>query len=700
MKNKIIESLHRKVSPSLKRWFYWLPLWTVMVILSTGGCRQGSVPESDYACRIVSDLSNVQTYAGWRIEIPLTITNTGREAWLSDGQQTYALSYHILDGERNSLQYENRRFPLPLKIEPGKKIDVPAVIHAPLKEGRYFLEFDVVNEGVRWLKDSGGTPFQICLEVEDNRWSDIPTEFSSDPPSVTYFQTDLPEFNTLYTLVRLTLEKNEVAFRGKTGNISGFSAGTEYPQIWLRDANTIIPGSVYFYGSDFLSSWLEEHLAFQKKDGSLYDWIDSQGKSDKNTTETDQETSAVQAAYQIFQQLGAEWLEKEIGKQSIISRLEAALTYVYEQKRNPELGLLIGAHTADWGDVDIVDSDQRAVYTDENTHWTADIYDQSMFYLACIQIGEMMKALHQGDRADFWRDAARQIKVRTQETLWMEEMGYFRVHIHLDDLIHDFEEDDIFALGGNLLALESGLADGDQIGRIIQTALDRQKQFDVSTLGAALSPPYPPNTFKHPLMDALYEYQNGAQWDWFGVRFITALFRNGCSEIAREKLQEIANKNISNGGFFEWDNREGIGMGSDYFCGSAGQTAQALIEGYFGVGMEGNRLLLSPKLGQDSGYIHAFIPSLNGFAVYKYEFIPEETRVRMTYRSSVTSPGKIKILLPWEVMGKNEGEIKEGLMVERDGKRVDYTIEWEGERTLIIFSTDWDRHTIELSAKR
>jgi hypothetical protein len=139
-------------------------------------------------------------------------------------------------------------------------------------------------------------------------------------------------------------------------------------------------------------------------------------------------------------------------------------------------------------------------------------------------------------------------------------------------------------------------------------------------INQAALPPYPKNFFKHPLLDDPYKYQNGAQRDWFGGRMIYAMFENGFSEIAKEKLSEIVQKNLKNRGFFEWDNREGVGMGSDFYAGSAGSMGKALIEGYFGIKTERNALSIEPKLGKDSGEVHVYQPANNIFVDYEYTF--------------------------------------------------------------------------------
>jgi hypothetical protein len=70
-----------------------------------------------------------------------------------------------------------------------------------------------------------------------------------------------------------TLDANRKEFAGLVGSVRGFGAGEVYPQVWLRDSSTIIPTSRFYYSLDYLSSWLEEHLAHQMDDGQLYDWI-------------------------------------------------------------------------------------------------------------------------------------------------------------------------------------------------------------------------------------------------------------------------------------------------------------------------------------------------------------------------------------------------------------------------------------------
>jgi hypothetical protein len=561
-------------------------------------------------------------------------------------------------------------------------------VKAPLKRGSYQLEFDLLREGLAWFKD-GGSPTLIMPFLVEERVSSGETTVESSSP----------EFGELLKLIRITLETDAVEFQGKTGLIRGFSAGDGYPQVWLRDAATTIPASRFFYPVEYLESWIMEHLAFQKPDGGLEDWIDARGRSDKNTVETDQESSAVQAAYQVFLLKGKGWLGHIIGDEAVVDRLERAVAFLFQTRFNPERGLITGAHTADWGDVDPEDSDQKAIYVDEKTHWTADIYDQSMVYEACRELAAMLAALGLEEKADGWTRKAASLREAADRHLWQEDRGFYRVHIHLDPFPHEFDEDGMFAMGGNAQAILSGLADGRKADRIIRTAIERQTEFGVSTISGSLLPPYPAGFFKHPAVDEPYEYQNGGQWDWFGGRLLAAMFENGWSAQAKDKLIEIIRKNLRNGGFFEWDTREGAGRGSDNYAGSAGSLARALFEGYFGFRLSEKGLTLEPKLGEDSGRVEIRIPTSGLILSYDYRPVADEKKIVLSIESNHQNPSEVKVLVPWKLFGLSRTETdRTKIRVLDNGKPV--TIRWEsrGHDDFIVIDTEFKKHTIEIGS--
>ena len=215
-------------------------------------------------------------------------------------------------------------------------------------------------------------------------------------PAPSYTSGD-PALDALQVRFRATLDANRRGFAGRTGEVRGFSAGAMYPQIWLRDSATLFPITRYLYPREYLESWVEEHLAHQRADGGLWDWI-APGRreqfvanaprvvqvfaegavilsADKNTTATDQESSAVDAAFSVFRLTGdRDWLRKPIVGTALIDRLDAALRSVLASRFDDGVGLVTSALTADWGDVSPAYPDQRAIYSDDVTPVVAGVY--------------------------------------------------------------------------------------------------------------------------------------------------------------------------------------------------------------------------------------------------------------------------------------------------------------------------------------
>lgn len=664
-----------------------------IALLVGGGCSSKEKSESGIngglSASIRSETARLRVLEGRSAEILLRLRNTGKGEWVPKGRHPFYVSYHLLDQKGEAHRFENPRTALPHPVPPGKEVVLPLRVKAPLKKGNYLVEVDLVREGLAWFKDAGSRTLVIPLVVEERH-----------RPADTYIASSIPEFNVLQKLIRTTLEEDEVGFDGKTGRVDGFTAGAGYPQVWLRDAATIIPASRYFYPVSFLTSWIEEHLAHQKPDGGLEDWIDAHGRADKNTVETDQEASAIQSAYQVYLLLGTAWLEKGIAGESILDRLDNALTYVFESRFDRTRGLIIGAHTADWGDVDPEDSDQQAIYADERTRWTADIYDQSMGYEACHRLASMCAAIGERERAEYWLNRAASLREAADRFLWQEQKGFYRVHIHLDPYPHDFDEDDMFAMGGNTQAIIAGLAGAGKAIRIIQNALDRQEAFGISTISGSLLPPYPAGFFKHPAVDEPYEYQNGGQWDWFGGRLVLAMFENGFSQASREKLIEIAAKNIRNGGLFEWDTKDGNGRGSDYYAGSAGSLSRALIEGYFGFTLSEKGLSLEPKLGEDKGQARIRIPSSGITLEMDYRPLASERKILFQYESNLPGRGEIRWLIPRSFFGLAESDdVGKGLEIRRDGMSVPFSLERRHLDEFVVVETDFKGHILEMKTR-
>lgn len=510
----------------------------------------------------------------------------------------------------------------------------------------------------------------------------------------------------LQDLLPGALLANAKRFPGRLGTVEGFGAGDRYPQIWLRDSATLLPLSRWLASRAALSSWLEEHLAAQAEDGSLNDWIAGgppeafrewapqareafrKGElvvsADKNTTETDQETSAVHAAYEVFRATGdVAWLKRPIGGQPLLQRLDRSLRYVLEKRFDKERGLALSALTADWGDVSPVYPDQRAIYLDERTPQVVGLYTNAMLLRAEHELALLGAHAADGPLSAFWWQRAEELRRAARRTFWQPKRGFFRMHVIVTpELARRFPDtSDVFALGGNALALESGLADDEQAASVLKTASARRKRYELGSVAAVLLPPLPRKTFLHPVLRDPWRYQNGGQWDWFAGRLIASAFARGHSEWARTELLAIARRVSRSGGIYEWYSRDGRGQGSPRYAGAAGALAEALLEGLHGVSLGVGRLDLRVRLGPRDGALDLCQPSDGACVAYEQRYERGPRRLRLRVHTNARLFGSLAVLLPAGLDVKS---------VTRGGQKSAYELESLGEDRYARLEAAWD----------
>jgi hypothetical protein len=542
-----------------------------------------------------------------------------------------------------------------------------------------------------------------------------PSPGPTDCASRTSYRTGDAALDALQDRFRPVLEANRRSFTGQTGSVQGFGAGSVYPQVWLRDSATLIPAVRYLYSSGFLTTWLEEHLSHQRPNGELWDWI-AAGEpaqfvrdapratavyraagvvlsADKNTTAADQESSAVDAAWRIFRLTGDRtWLAKPIEGRPLLDRLDAALAYVERERLDPGLGLVASAFTADWGDVSPVYADQRAIYLDETTPVVAGLYANAFFARAAEELAELQESAANPERAQHWRQVAESARAGIDRSLWSESLGFYRLHrvVLARGEAGQFDDSDIFALGGNTLAVLHGPADASRAGRIFATAEERRRALGLSSTAGVLMPAYPTGFFLHPILRDAYTYQNGGQWDWWSGRFILALFQRGRSRVAGEELRAVARRVAESGGLYEWHARDGSGQGSDHYAGAVGSLAAAIYEGLFGLRSTAGGLDLTVRLGASAGAVSVCEPASGRELTYEYGYAPELRRATLRYESNAPGRGRLALRLP---------DAASASTVLLDGQAVPFLLEEVGEDEYVSLTTDWAAHRLELQLR-
>ena len=98
--------------------------------------------------------------AGTTIQFPVTLTNTGTEAWSAAGPTPVRLSYHWSDAANATVIWDGARTVLVTDVAPGASATVTATVILPPQPATYLLKLALVKEGVAWLASSAGYPVQ------------------------------------------------------------------------------------------------------------------------------------------------------------------------------------------------------------------------------------------------------------------------------------------------------------------------------------------------------------------------------------------------------------------------------------------------------------------------------------------------------------------------------------------------------------
>lgn len=382
---------------------------------------------------------------------------------------------------------------------------------------------------------------------------------------------------------------------------TGFNAGEGYREVWIRDYNTFIMLASEVYPAEELKENLLVFFRMQGADGNIIDGFTpaeqiGEDKSDfiyhdlepryaghKNTVETDQESSLVQAVYKYVKITGdVSILSEMIGDKSVAERLANAMDFLLNYRFNREYGLIIGATTADWGDVQ--PEHGWGVDLDANTHHAIDIYDNAMFIIALDNLFELVPETRKK-----YGNIRTSLADNCRKHLWDDANKKFIPHIYLEKgspFPPDFDENQIYYFGGTAIAIESGLLSSEEIKASLDEMIRRVKLAGAASIGLTLYPPYPEGYFANKIMNPEYSYQNGGDWTWFGGRMIQQLVKHGFIAEAYEQISPMVKRVKDNNGFFEWYSVDNKPRGSGTFRGEAGVLYEAirLLEDWAGKG--------------------------------------------------------------------------------------------------------------------
>jgi hypothetical protein len=371
----------------------------------------------------------------------------------------------------------------------------------------------------------------------------------------------------------------------------GFNAGDGYNQVWARDLNTFIRYSCRVLDQKLVRDALLNFFYFQGFDGNMVDGYEQVGPAyevdnyhvysrydmpgyvfHKNTVETDQETSLIQAVYKYILETGDKSvLEEEVNGMTVLDRMELMLDFLMKHRYNSEYGLIWGATTIDWGDVQ--PSHPWGVKLDDQSVIAMDVYDNAMMLIA---LDNFLELCSEPERSDRWRKVYREIKVNTRKYLWDEAGQKFRPHLYLQCAAFEgVDEERIYYHGGTIVAMEAGLLTKEEIALSLAKMRENVQAAGAQSIGLTIYPAYPEGSFENRGLGP-YQYQNGGDWTWFGARIIPVLVGEGMAEDAKRELKPFIERVLANDGFFEWYTLDGQPRGSGIFKGSAGVLLEAI----------------------------------------------------------------------------------------------------------------------------
>lgn len=366
--------------------------------------------------------------------------------------------------------------------------------------------------------------------------------------------------------------------------LTGFTAGTSYGEVWIRDLNTFIQGSLKVHSPEKVREMLLLFFQMQGADGNIVDGVINKKKATagyeyrysslapdwaahKNTVETDQESSLIQAVKKYISVTGdRSILEEQVGEKKVMQRMEDALNYILQDRWAGKFGLVKGATTADWGDVQ--PETGWGVAINEKTKWSVDIYDNAMYALAIKDFLAMLPATYKTSRN--WSHQLNTLKSNTRKYLWDKVRQKYIPHLYLNGspFSERLNEAEILYTGGSACAILAGFHTPKEIAAINSQMVAAAAKQPYATIGITVYPPYPAEEFPnmHP-----YVYQNGGDWTWFGGRMIQGLIENGFVSEAVTELSPMLDRVLAHKGFYEWyDVRTGEPKGSGDFRGEAG----------------------------------------------------------------------------------------------------------------------------------
>lgn len=119
---------------------------------------------SDFGVDYVKHDTPTRMVGGQEYTAELTLENTGTMTWANTGSNAVYVSYRWIDDRGQvTLGLKTR---IPVTVNLGEQVVVPARVKAPTVQGRYTLEWDLMQGELLWFSQRNATPVRVPVDVE------------------------------------------------------------------------------------------------------------------------------------------------------------------------------------------------------------------------------------------------------------------------------------------------------------------------------------------------------------------------------------------------------------------------------------------------------------------------------------------------------------------------------------------------------
>jgi hypothetical protein len=133
-----------------------------------------ALPSNAFKAQITLVDPPAKLRAGQKETVRVKIKNGSDVQWWSRGARVNTRSdnkFYLAAGNRwlkddgSLLTNMDGRYGVPQNLAPGEEVEVPLAITAPKDPGDYYLEVDVVQEGVAWFSEKGSPTAKTKITV-------------------------------------------------------------------------------------------------------------------------------------------------------------------------------------------------------------------------------------------------------------------------------------------------------------------------------------------------------------------------------------------------------------------------------------------------------------------------------------------------------------------------------------------------------